>query len=131
MLPNRNLDWGYAKLDLGGSYKLLSWLKVYAQAENLTATGTSPRSAIPACPSTPRRPAHRVDQGCQALKNRGASGGALRSADLAELRPGCAHLPALIGLTQLHWTARVAVPIQESLARQADCGGGGQILQGA
>jgi iron complex outermembrane receptor protein/vitamin B12 transporter len=36
LLPNRNLDWGYAKLDLGGSYNLLSWLKVYAQAENLT-----------------------------------------------------------------------------------------------
>jgi iron complex outermembrane receptor protein/vitamin B12 transporter len=35
ILPNRNLDWGYAKLDLGGSFKLLSWLKVYAQAENL------------------------------------------------------------------------------------------------
>jgi iron complex outermembrane receptor protein/vitamin B12 transporter len=38
LLPNRNLDWGYAKLDLGGSYNLLSWLKVYAQAENLTGS---------------------------------------------------------------------------------------------
>lgn len=36
LLPNRNLDWGYAKLDLGGSYNLFSWLKLYAQAENLT-----------------------------------------------------------------------------------------------
>ena len=35
LLPNRNLDYGYAKLDLGGSYNLLSWLGVYAQAENL------------------------------------------------------------------------------------------------
>ncbi|MGD0940077.1 MAG: TonB-dependent receptor [Terracidiphilus sp.] len=35
ILPNRNLDWGYAKLDLGASYKLLSWLKVYGQGENL------------------------------------------------------------------------------------------------
>jgi vitamin B12 transporter len=35
LLPNRNLDFGYAKLDLGGSYKLLSWLGVYAQGENL------------------------------------------------------------------------------------------------
>jgi iron complex outermembrane receptor protein/vitamin B12 transporter len=35
LLPNRNLDHGYAKLDLGGSYNLLSWLKVYGQAENL------------------------------------------------------------------------------------------------
>jgi iron complex outermembrane receptor protein/vitamin B12 transporter len=36
ILPNRNLDSGYAKLDLGASYKLLSWLKVYGQMENLT-----------------------------------------------------------------------------------------------
>jgi iron complex outermembrane receptor protein/vitamin B12 transporter len=36
VLPNRNLDWGYAKLDLGASYKLLSWLNIYAQVENLT-----------------------------------------------------------------------------------------------
>jgi iron complex outermembrane receptor protein/vitamin B12 transporter len=36
LLPNRNLDWGYAKLDLGASYKLLPWLNVYGQMENLT-----------------------------------------------------------------------------------------------
>jgi len=36
LLPNRNLDFGYAKLDLGASYKLLSWMSVYGQAENLT-----------------------------------------------------------------------------------------------
>ena len=35
LLPNRNLDYGYAKLDLGGSYQLLPWLGVYGQAENL------------------------------------------------------------------------------------------------
>jgi len=35
LLPNRNLDHGYAKLDLGGSYDLLSWLAIYGQAENL------------------------------------------------------------------------------------------------
>jgi len=35
LLPNRNLDFGYAKLDLGGSYNLLSWLKIYGQTENL------------------------------------------------------------------------------------------------
>jgi iron complex outermembrane receptor protein/vitamin B12 transporter len=35
LLPNRDLDYGYAKLDLGGSYQLLNWLDVYAQAENL------------------------------------------------------------------------------------------------
>jgi iron complex outermembrane receptor protein/vitamin B12 transporter len=36
LLPNRNLDFGYAKLDLGGSYQLFSWLSAYGQAENLT-----------------------------------------------------------------------------------------------
>ncbi|MGA2890556.1 MAG: TonB-dependent receptor [Terracidiphilus sp.] len=36
ILPNRNLDYGYAKLDLGGSFGLLSWLNIYAQAEDLT-----------------------------------------------------------------------------------------------
>jgi iron complex outermembrane receptor protein/vitamin B12 transporter len=35
LLPNRNLDYGFAKLDLGGSYQLLPWLGVYGQAENL------------------------------------------------------------------------------------------------
>ncbi len=35
VLPNRNLDYGFAKLDLGGSYQLLTWLQIYAQAENL------------------------------------------------------------------------------------------------
>jgi len=37
ILPNRNLDFGYAKLDLGASYKLLPWLGVFGQAENLTS----------------------------------------------------------------------------------------------
>ena len=36
LLPNRNLDHGYAKLDLAGSFRLSSWLGIYAQAENLT-----------------------------------------------------------------------------------------------
>ncbi len=35
LLPNRNLDYGYAKLDLGGSYQLRDWLDIDAQAENL------------------------------------------------------------------------------------------------
>ncbi len=35
LLPNRNLDFGYAKLDLGGSFQLLKWLNVYAMGENL------------------------------------------------------------------------------------------------
>ncbi len=36
LLPNRNLDPGYAKIDLGASYQALSWLAIYGQAENLT-----------------------------------------------------------------------------------------------
>ena len=36
LLPNRNLDHAYARVDLGGSYRLRSWLGVYAQADNLT-----------------------------------------------------------------------------------------------
>jgi iron complex outermembrane receptor protein/vitamin B12 transporter len=36
LLPNRNLDHGYAKLDLGGSYQFLSWLGMYGMADNLT-----------------------------------------------------------------------------------------------
>ncbi len=35
LLPNRNLDYGYAKLDLGGSFQVRSWVDVFAQAENL------------------------------------------------------------------------------------------------
>ena len=35
LLPNRNLNHGFAKLDLGGSYQLRNWVSVYAQAENL------------------------------------------------------------------------------------------------
>jgi len=38
LLPNRNLDHGYAKVDLGGSYDFLSWLGVYGIAENLTSS---------------------------------------------------------------------------------------------
>ncbi|HWE86804.1 MAG TPA: TonB-dependent receptor plug domain-containing protein [Terracidiphilus sp.] len=36
LLPNRNLDYGWAKLDLGGSYQLKWWLGIYGMAENLT-----------------------------------------------------------------------------------------------
>lgn len=36
LLPNRNLDHGYAKIDIGGSYQLRSWVGIYGQADNLT-----------------------------------------------------------------------------------------------
>jgi iron complex outermembrane receptor protein/vitamin B12 transporter len=35
LLPNRNLDHGYAKIDVGGSYNFNSWSGVYAQLNNL------------------------------------------------------------------------------------------------
>ncbi len=35
LLPNRNLDPGFAKIDLGGSYQVLPWMGVYAQLDNL------------------------------------------------------------------------------------------------
>ena len=36
LLPNRNLDPGYAKIDIGGSFRLRDFLGVYVQADNLT-----------------------------------------------------------------------------------------------
>lgn len=35
LLPNRNLDHGYAKLDLGGSGAINSWISIYGQLNNL------------------------------------------------------------------------------------------------
>ena len=35
LLPNRNLDAGYADLGIGGSYQVFTWLDVFAQADNL------------------------------------------------------------------------------------------------
>jgi vitamin B12 transporter len=37
LLPNRNLDHGYAKVDLGGSIRVREWVSAYVQAENLTS----------------------------------------------------------------------------------------------
>ncbi|HUB50823.1 MAG TPA: hypothetical protein VL986_01565, partial [Terracidiphilus sp.] len=35
LLPNRNLDHGYARIDLGGSYQIFKMIGIYAQGENL------------------------------------------------------------------------------------------------
>jgi iron complex outermembrane receptor protein/vitamin B12 transporter len=53
-LPNRNLDYGFAKLDLGASYKLLSWLDVYGQAENLTGNRHIAPIGYPSLPTSLR-----------------------------------------------------------------------------
>jgi vitamin B12 transporter len=37
LLPNRNLDFGYTKLDAGVSYELKPWMWVYTQLNNLTS----------------------------------------------------------------------------------------------
>jgi iron complex outermembrane receptor protein/vitamin B12 transporter len=54
LLPNRNLDSGYAKLDLGGSYQLLNWISIYAQAENLLNNQHIAPIGYPSLPLTVR-----------------------------------------------------------------------------
>jgi iron complex outermembrane receptor protein/vitamin B12 transporter len=54
LLPNRNLDYGYAKLDLGGSYQWFTWLDVFAQAENLTDNQHIAPIGYPSLPFTLR-----------------------------------------------------------------------------
>ena len=54
LLPNRNLDHGYAKLDLGGSYNLFSWLGIYGRAENLTDNQHIAPIGYPSLPFTVR-----------------------------------------------------------------------------
>ncbi len=52
LLPNRDLDYGYTKLDLGGSYNFLSWLGVYAQLDNLTGNKRIGQLGYPSLPFT-------------------------------------------------------------------------------
>jgi vitamin B12 transporter len=52
LLPNRNLDFGYAKLDLGGSYQILPQLAVYAQLDNLTGNKRIGPIGYPSLPFT-------------------------------------------------------------------------------
>ena len=37
LLPNRNLDYAYAKIDVGGSYQWKPWLSVFSQLNNLSS----------------------------------------------------------------------------------------------
>jgi len=52
LLPNRNLDFSYAKLDLGGSYQFLSWVGAYAQLDNLTSNKRIAPIGYPSLPFT-------------------------------------------------------------------------------
>jgi vitamin B12 transporter len=54
VLPNRNLDYGYASLGLGGSFHPLAWLTVYARAENLTGNRHIAPIGYPSLPFTAR-----------------------------------------------------------------------------
>jgi iron complex outermembrane receptor protein/vitamin B12 transporter len=54
LLPNRNLDYGYAKIDLGASYQLLNWVGIYGQTENLTNNQHIAPIGYPALPATIR-----------------------------------------------------------------------------
>ncbi|MGA9673170.1 MAG: TonB-dependent receptor plug domain-containing protein [Terracidiphilus sp.] len=54
LLPNRNLDHGYAKLDLGGSYQLLSWMGMYVRGENLLSEQHIAPIGFPSLPMTVR-----------------------------------------------------------------------------
>ena len=52
LLPNRNLNFSYTKLDLGGSYQFLSWLAAYAQLDNLTSYKRVAPVGYPSLPFT-------------------------------------------------------------------------------
>lgn len=54
LLPNRNLDHGYAKVDLGGSYEWLSWLGFFLQGENLLSEQHIAPIGYPSLPMTVR-----------------------------------------------------------------------------
>jgi iron complex outermembrane receptor protein/vitamin B12 transporter len=54
LLPNRNLDYGYAKIDLGFSYMLKSWLGFYGLSENLTSNQHMGPIGYPTLPFTVR-----------------------------------------------------------------------------
>jgi iron complex outermembrane receptor protein/vitamin B12 transporter len=50
LLPNQNLDWGYAKLDLSGSYTVARNLKWYLTVENVLDQHYEPAFGFPALP---------------------------------------------------------------------------------
>lgn len=62
LLPNRNLDYGYARLDLGGSYQFLPWLAIYGQTENLLSQQHIAPIGYPSLPMT-FRTGLRIDWG--------------------------------------------------------------------
>ena len=54
LLPNRDLDYGYAKLDLGGVYKWQHGISVFAQLDNLLNDQHIATIGYPSLPLTVR-----------------------------------------------------------------------------
>ena len=54
LLPNRNLDHGYAQISLGESYQFRSWLSIYMEQQNLTNTQHAAPLGYPSLPITAR-----------------------------------------------------------------------------
>ena len=54
LLPNRNLDHGYAKLDLGWSIQVFHWMDLYTETENLTNNQHIAPIGYPSLPITVR-----------------------------------------------------------------------------
>ena len=54
LLPNRNLDYGYAKVDLGLSYQVLPWLGIYTQTDNIFNQSHISPIGYPSLPLTVR-----------------------------------------------------------------------------
>ena len=54
LLPNRNLDYGFAKLDLGESFAIFSWMDFYTQADNLLNNQHIAPIGYPSLPFTVR-----------------------------------------------------------------------------
>jgi iron complex outermembrane receptor protein/vitamin B12 transporter len=54
LLPNRDLDHGYARIDLGGSFRLASWIDYFIQQENLLNNQHIAPIGYPSLPFTVR-----------------------------------------------------------------------------
>jgi iron complex outermembrane receptor protein/vitamin B12 transporter len=54
LLPNRNLDHGYAKLDLGESFEIFHWMDIYEQLENVLNNQHIAPIGYPSLPFTVR-----------------------------------------------------------------------------
>jgi len=54
LLPNRNLDHGYSRIDLGGSYQLFNALGIYIQGDNLLSQRHIAPIGYPSLPMTVR-----------------------------------------------------------------------------